>query len=157
MAGSFALLYAQPLCRIAVMTHDQVGMHDDHVSLRFATHEVDVPEPLGGLVATLCTGSRRGHIGIGAPATIRWLFPGHLPGRPITASRLGARLGPLGVDARAGRRAALLQLATELPAPVLAGSLGITTATAADWVKTAGGDWANYAAETARIRYAKPR
>lgn len=158
VAGSFVLLYAQPLSRIAVMTQDQISVHDDgHVTVRFATHDLEVPEPLARLVATLATGTRRGHIGIGAPASSPWLFPGHLPGRPITAARLGERLGPLGIDARAGRRAALLQLAAELPAPVLAGSLGITTATAVDWVKAAGGDWASYAADTARTRLAKPR
>ncbi len=158
VAGSFVLLYAQPLSRIAVMTHDQVTLHDDDaVSVCFATHQLDLPEPLAVLVATLATGTRRGHVGIGAPATTRWLFPGHLPGRPITPARLGTRLAVFGIDARAARRAALLQLAAELPAPVLAGSLGITTATAVDWVKAAGGDWATYAADMARTRFANQR
>jgi hypothetical protein len=39
---------------------------------------------------------------------------------------------------------------------MLAGSLGITTTTATDWVKAAGGDWASYAADTARTRFATP-
>jgi hypothetical protein len=158
VAGSFVLLYAQPLSRIAVMTHDQVTLHDDGaLSVSFATHDVELPEPLAALVATLATGARHGHVGIGAPETTRWLFPGHLPGRPITPARLGTRLAVFGIDARAARRAALLQLAAELPAPVLAGSLGITTATAVDWVKAAGGDWANYAAEITRTRFATGR
>jgi hypothetical protein len=158
VAGSFVLLYAQPLSRIAVITHDQITLHDHGtVSVRFATHHLDLPEPLATLVATLASGARRGHTGIGTPTTSPWLFPGHLPGRPITASRLGQRLAPLGIDARAARRAALLQLAAELPAPVLAGSLGITTSTAVDWIKAAGGDWANYAADITRTRFATPR
>jgi len=150
VAGSFVLLYAQPLSRITVMSTDQVGVHGRQVTVRFARHDVDIPEPLADLVATLAATGRQDHVGIAAPATTQWLFPGHLPGRPITASRLGARLGPLGIDARAARRAALIQLAAQLPAPVLADSLGITATTATDWVKTAGGDWANYAASTAR-------
>jgi hypothetical protein len=158
VAGSFVLLYAQPLSRIAVTTHDQITLGDDGaVSVRFATHHLDLPEPLATLVATLATGARRGHVGIGAPAGSPWLFPGHLPGRPITPARLGARLAAFGIDARAARRAALLQLAAELPAPVLAGSLGIATTTAVDWVKAAGGDWANYAADVTRTRFATPR
>ncbi len=76
--------------------------------------------------------------------------PATYPGRPITAARLGVRLGALGIDARAARRSALIQLAAELPAAVLADTLDIKIATASDWVKTAGGDWANYAATTAR-------
>jgi hypothetical protein len=158
VAGSFVLLYAQPLSRVAVITHDQITLHDDGaVSIRFATHEIDLPEPFASLVATLSTGNRRGHVGIGAPTTSPWLFPGHLPGRPITPARLGERLALFGIDARAARRAALLQLAAELPAPVLAGSLGIATTTAVDWVKAAGGDWANYAADITRTRLATTR
>lgn len=158
VAGSFVLLYAQPLSRIAAMTHDQVAVAaDGAVSVRFARHDLQVHEPLATLVASLATGARRGHVGIGAPATTPWLFPGHLPGRPITAARLGERLRPLGIDARAGRRAALLHLGAELPAAVLAGSLGITTVTAVEWVKAAGGDWANYAAEMSRSRFVTVR
>jgi hypothetical protein len=157
VAGSFVLLYAQPLSRIAVTTRDHITVHDDGaVSVRFATHHLDLPEPLATLVATLTTGAPRGHVGIGSPTNSPWLFPGHLPGRPITPARLGARLAKFGIDARAARRAALLQLAAELPAPVLAGSLGIATTTAVDWVKAAGGDWATYAADITRTRLATP-
>jgi hypothetical protein len=78
------LLYAQPLSRIAVMTNDQIDIHDDYVTVRFATHHLHIPEPLAGLVATIATGTRHGHISIGTPTTSRWMFPGHLPGRPIT-------------------------------------------------------------------------
>ena len=157
VAGSFVLLYAQPLSRIAVMTTDQINHSDDIVAVRFALHDVDIPEPLAGLVATLTSGEHRAHVGVGATATTPWLFPGHLPGRPITPSRLGDRLSPYGIDARSARRAALLHLGSQLPAPVLADALGITATTATDWVKAAGGDWANYAAHTARTRVAQPR
>ena len=156
IAGSFVLLYAQPLTRTAAMTTDQVHIDDGAVSIRFAAHAVQIPEPLATLVTTFAAGGHRSHTGIGA-TTSSWLFPGHHPGRPITPSRLGDRLTPLGIDARAGRRAALLQLASQLPAPVLADTLGITATTATDWVKAAGGDWANYAADTARHRFAQPR
>ena len=32
-----------------------------------------------------------------------------------------------------------------------------TTSTAVDWIKAAGGDWANYAADITRTRFATPR
>ena len=150
VAGSFVLLYAQPLSRIAVLTHEQITATSATVSVRFGRYAVEIPAPLDQLVATLDATGRRPHTSIGAPTTSTWLFPGHLPGRPITAARLGARLGALGIDARAARRSALIQLAAELPAPVLADTLGIKIATASDWVKTAGGDWSNYAAATSR-------
>ena len=85
------------------------------------------------------------HVGIGSTPT-RWVFPGHLPRRPITAAQLGNRLATFGIDARSARRAAQLQLAAEVPAVVLAEMLGVAITTAVDWVHAAGGDWANYAA-----------
>lgn len=62
---------------------------------------------------------------------------------------LNRGLGAFGIDARAARRAAQLQLAAQVPAVVLAETLGVTINTATDWVHAAGGDWANYAAVTA--------
>ena len=48
------------------------------------------------------------------------LFPGGMPGKPITASQLGERLRTLGIYAMPGRRAALTDLAAKMPAAVLA-------------------------------------
>ena len=94
VAGALLLCYGQQLSRIAVMTTDQVHRHDDHVSLRFGGHGITVPEPLARLLTELLDNGRS-HRGVGSPGTSPWLFPGHLPGRPITASRLGERLRPL--------------------------------------------------------------
>jgi hypothetical protein len=44
----------------------------------------------------------------------------------------------------------MLELASTVPAAVLADLLGIHTTTAADWAHAAGGDWTHYAAEIAR-------
>ncbi|BCO36341.1 hypothetical protein H7H69_16410 [Mycobacterium heckeshornense] len=93
----------------------------------------------------------RRHASLAAPRS-NWLFPGHFPAQSITPARLGARLGRLGIDAQTGHRAAMLQLATTVPAAVLADLLGIHTTTAADWAHAAGGDWSHYAAEVARTR-----
>ena len=59
-------------------------------------------------------------------------------------------LRALGIYAQTGRRAALLDLATQLPAAVLADLLGLHQTTAAKWMHQAGGDWSGYAAELAR-------
>ena len=96
VAGSLLLCYGQQLSRIAVMTTEQVRRHDDLVSLRFAAHNITVAEPLAGLLTELIDVGRS-HRGVGLPGTSPWLFPGHLPGRPITASRLGERLRLVGV------------------------------------------------------------
>jgi len=89
----------------------------------------------------------RTHTGTGSPAVTPGLFLGGLPGKPITASRLGSRLRALGIYAQTGRRAALLDLAAQLPAAVLADLLGLAPGTAVRWMRHAGGDWSGYAAE----------
>jgi hypothetical protein len=93
-------------------------------------------------------GTHRG----GIPCPNRWLFPGGMPGKPITASQLGERLRALGIYAMPGRRAALTDLAAKMPAAVLADLLYLSPGTAVRWVHQAGGDWSRYAAELARER-----
>jgi hypothetical protein len=148
VAGAFLLCYGQQLSRIAMMTTGQVHRHDDDVSLRFGAHDLTVPQPLSVLLTDLIDVGRS-HLGVGSPTTTPWLFPGHLPGRPITPARLGERLRALGIRALPGRRATLLQLAAQVPAAVLAELLHLTPATATRWTRDAGGNWSRYAADLA--------
>ena len=67
--------------------------------------------------------------------------PGLLPGQPITAERLSARLNAIGIPVRAARRAALTGLSAQVPAAVLADALGINPTTAANWAHDAGSNW----------------
>jgi hypothetical protein len=152
VAGCLVLLYAQQLSRIVALTVDHIDVDpDNEVLLRIGSDEVPLPAPLGDLVLRLADTGRR-YVGVGTPPETRWLFPGHLPGRALSAARLGERLGKLGINVRAGRRAALMHLAARLPAAVLADLLGIHATTAVGWVNAAGGDWSHYAAQLARER-----
>ena len=151
VAGCLLLLYGQQLSRIAALTTGQVTRHDDAVFIRFGQHDVPVPGPLGAALLELIRDGRT-HAGVGSPARTRWLFPGGLPGKPITASQLGERLRTLGIYAMPGRRAALTDLAAKLPAAVLADLLHLSPGTAVRWMHEAGGDWSRYAAELARER-----
>lgn len=149
VAGALLLLYGQQLSRITEITHDQITTRDGQVFLRLGRDDLHIPEPLAGLLTELARNGRR-YVGVGSPATTRWLFPGMQPGRPITASRLGQRLRRLGIRAQPGRRGALTHLAAQLPAAVIADLLGIHPTTAANWVHDAGGDWNRYAAQLTR-------
>jgi hypothetical protein len=151
VAGCLLLLYGQPLSKIAVMTTSQVTGTGDTMTIRLGNHDMPVPGPLAAAVADLISNGRA-YRGVGSPARTTWLFPGHMPGRPITPSRLGERLRTIGIYAQTGRRAALLSLAGQLPAAVLADLLGIHQTTAARWTHQAGGDWSRYAATLARNR-----
>ena len=149
VAGCLLLLYGQPLSRIAAMTTSQVTRRDGQTFLRLGRHDVPAPGPLASAITQLINDGRS-HRGVGSPQQTPWLFPGHLPGRPITPATLGERLRALGIYAQAARRAALLDLAAQLPAAVLADLLGLHETTAAKWMHQAGGDWSRYAAELAR-------
>jgi len=149
VAGCLLLLYGQPLSRIATMTTSQVTRHDSQTLIRLGRHDAPVPGPLADAIRQLISDGRS-YRGVGSPPATTWLFPGHLPGRPIPPARLGERLRALGIYAQTGRRAALLDLAAHLPAAVLADLLGLHETTAATWIHQAGGDWSRYAAELAR-------
>jgi hypothetical protein len=82
--------------------------------------------------------------------------PAACPGEPITASRMAERLRAIGIPTRAARRAALTDLAAQLPAAVLADLLGLHPTTAVKWMSQAGADWSRYAAEIARTRNHQP-
>ena len=94
--------------------------------------------------------TRRGHAAIGDQGTSPWLFPGGQPGRPISAEQLTERLRQIGIRSGQARSAALFQLATDLPAAVLARMLGIHIAVAVAWQRASAGDWSAYAAEVSR-------
>ena len=145
------LLYGQNVTRIAALTVSQVTRHEDDVHIRLGKHDIPVPPALGTILLTLITDGKP-YTGTGSPATGKWLFPGLLPGQPITPARLSARLNAIGIPVRAARRAALTDLAAQVPAAVLADALGIHPTTAVHWTRDAGSDWNRYAAELARTR-----
>jgi hypothetical protein len=149
IAGTLLTLYGQQLSRITALTTDHITTHTGgSIHLHLGRHTIPLPEPLTTCIHQLLAGARVHH-SIGSPATTDWLFPGHHPGRPITASRLGQRLRALGIDARADRRTALTHLGAHLPAAVLADLTGIHPTTAVGWTRHSGADWATYAAELA--------
>ena len=154
-AGCLLLLYGQQLSRITAMTTSQVTSQDGTVHVRFGDHHVPVPDPLGVILTELIR-TGRSHAAAGSPATTPWLFPGSMPGQPITANWLSQRLRALGIHARASRRATLTDLAAQLPAAVLADLLHLAPGTAVHWTRDAGADWSRYAAELARTRNHQP-
>jgi hypothetical protein len=148
-AGLLVLLYAQWPSAISRLTLDHVQAGSEQVRLRLGREPVTLPEPLAGLVRQLLA-TRRGHAAIGDRGTSTWLFPGGQPGRPVSSYRLAERLRDLGIHSGQARSTALFQVATDLPAAVLARLLGIHIAVVAAWQRASAGDWAGYAAEVSR-------
>jgi hypothetical protein len=143
------LLYAQWPAAISRLTVDQIDIDADEISIRLGDEPIVLPEPLAALARQVVT-RRRGKAAIGDDGASPWLFPGGQPGRPISAYQLAERLRQLGLHPGQARSTALFQLATDLPAAVLARMLGIHISVAVAWQRASNGDWASYAAEISR-------
>lgn len=150
VAGALVVLYAQPVARIARLTRTDLVRDGEKTLLRLGHDRLLLPEPLASLAHQLTSHRPVGMAG-NLDHTPVWLFPGRRPGTPMHPTHLARRLRRLGVDCRASRNTALLQLAAEVPAAVLADLLGLNPNTAIKWVQLAGGNWTRYAAECARI------
>ena len=148
-AGLLVLLYAQWPAAISRLTTSHIEANDGDVRLRLGHEPVVLPEPLAALALHLVD-IRQGHAALGDQGTSPWLFPGGQPGRPISAFRLGERLRQLGLRPGESRSTALFQLATELPAALLARMLGIHISVAVAWQRASAGDWTDYAADYSR-------
>lgn len=149
VAGLLVLLYAQWPATISRLTIDHIQASQDEVRIRLGREPVTLPEPLAGLVRHVVA-TRQGHAAIGDQEASPWLFPGGQPGRPISAFRMAERLRQLGIRSGQSRSTALFQLATDLPAALLARMLGIHITVAVAWQRASSGDWAAYAADVSR-------
>jgi hypothetical protein len=149
LAGLLVLLYAQGATAISRLTVGHIHVGDEEVRLHLGRVPIHLPEPVAALARTVLA-HRKGHATIGATKPSPWLFPGGQPGRPISTARLTHRLNNLGIQPSQARSAALFQLATEIPAAILARTLGIHTDVAVIWQRHAAADWTTYAAEVSR-------
>jgi hypothetical protein len=149
LAGLLVLLYAQGATAICRMTVSQVQATGNTALLRIGRVPVQLPEPVATLARTVAA-SRKGHATIGARQPSPWLFPGGQPGRPVSAARLTRRLEALGIRPGQARSTTLFQLAAEVPAAILARTLGISTDVAVTWQRISSGDWTAYAADVSR-------
>ncbi|MFI7337013.1 site-specific integrase [Streptomyces sp. NPDC050085] len=146
VAGLLLLLYAQHVNTIRHLTVDHVRHDGGQWKIMLGDRPIMLPAPLDVLMEELIT-SRRGHSLVDAPGG--WLFPGRVPGRPLSRDQLVLRLRALGVIPRQDRATALFTLASQVPAAILARMLGIHRAVAVQWQQASGGDWAAYAADVA--------
>ncbi|MEO3863628.1 hypothetical protein [Acrocarpospora sp. B8E8] len=145
-AGLLIILYAQKLTDITALTINHVHQRDGHTFLYLGSRPIALPTPLDDLVNELVAIRKPRGGGVLNPESA-WLFPGRWPGRPLTEGALARRLHELGLNPRQDRNTALFTLAAELPAAILAKTLGINIKGAIQWQKIAAGDWSTYAAD----------
>jgi len=142
VAGVLVVVFAQPVIKIASLTVDDAAIDHETVAIRFGETAITLPQPLDDHLRELII-DRRDRAAAALPPP-GWLFPGSSPGRPIGAQSLSRRLKRIGVDCQARRIAALVDMAGQVPAPVLADLLGIGILTATRWAEIAGRPWGDY-------------
>jgi len=145
VAGLFVLLFAQPLSRTCRMRADQITSHaDGTVTATFGTFSIELPQPLDRLVLQhLAT---RGQASYASQPDL-WLFPGGHPGRHLATENIRSPLVQRGIQPGTARNAAMYQLASEIPTPILAEMLALHPNTAARWAALAARDWSRYIAQ----------
>ena len=127
------------------MRADQIQQRaDGTVNVTFDTVAIELPEPLDRLLLEHL--ARRGQASY-ASRPDPWLFPGGIPGRPMATESVRLQLVGHGIHPFTARKAALFQLAGEIPTPVLAELLGLSTATAVRYSTLASRSWTQYMAQ----------
>ncbi|WP_406100646.1 hypothetical protein OG698_00195 [Streptomyces sp. NBC_01003] len=123
LAGLLVLLFAQPVSRIASLSCQDVVPSDDGATLALGPVPLELPPPLDTLALELA--QPRPQSGALGRASTQWLFPGRMPGRPISVGQLGRHMTALGIRVKPARNTALMTLAAELPAVVFSRLLGL--------------------------------
>jgi len=155
VVGALVVIYAQRLTNIAQLTIHDVSDSNGEVFVRLGKEAVWMPEPLGEFLRQL---PWRRQVGIaGKLKQSEWLFPGRQAGRHQHPDYLRMRLAGIGIECIPARNAALIQLASEVPAAVIADMLGLHVGTADRWVELAGAKWTGYAADRSVMGSRVPR
>ncbi len=121
-------------------------LRDNNAYLTAGRHPILLPPRLATILTRLAAQPPPQLMISHDPAAPRWLFPGRIPGQPLHARSLTARLSRHGISARPARNGALIALAADLPAAIMADLLGMHVSTAVRWVTYARRDWAAYLA-----------
>lgn len=143
-AGALVLLYGLTLSKVTQLRTSDLTTRNGRTYLTLSTHELRVAPPVGRLL----DGQAAHADSLGTP----WLFPGAQPGQHVSTA-MGSKLRRHGLPGTSSARAAaLISLAAELPAAVIADLLGISIQTAERWGDHARYDWSQYLAARTESR-----
>jgi hypothetical protein len=150
-AGLLLLLFGQPISRIVRLTTNDLTQSEDKLTVALGPVPLELPPPLDTLILRLRDSPADNRRAAARPR--HWLFTGYTSNpshHHLSSQQLAQRLRQLGIHLRPGRNTALVELAAELPAAVLAKLLGLHPDTATGWNSRAGAPRAEYAAELAQ-------
>ncbi|WP_328988843.1 hypothetical protein OG394_21705 [Kribbella sp. NBC_01245] len=163
-AGAVILLYGIPLAKVVELTSAHLSQRPgpatdrgipDGLRVSLDSPVIAAPPALGRLLAQLpaAPANPRSRPLIEAAEDPRdWLFPGRSALGHVNASVIAKRLKDHGIRVRPSRNAALIALAADLPASVVATLFNISISAAVRWSRRAGRDWNAYIAAEAATR-----
>jgi hypothetical protein len=143
VAGGLILLYGLPASRLRLLTAEQIRHDGGDTYLDIGSQPLFIPPRLAVLLRELAAAPRQ-RSKVPVARDRRWLFPGVIPGEPLSPNGFVRLLRREGVVTRTARSAALIAFAAELPPPVLAELLGLAVQTAQKWAARTRPDWAAY-------------
>jgi hypothetical protein len=159
--GAITLLFGLSTERLCHLTLEHLKFGDKHAHLVLGRHPVLLPPRLAELLRQLAEQPQlRPQLSRAHPGP-RWLFPGMVPGKPISTHGMTQKLNRHGMTQKLNRHGmtqklnrhgilvrngAPAALAADLPSPILADVTGMHRHTALRWVAYARRDWAEYLA-----------
>lgn len=141
VAGATIMLFGVRMARLVQLTIDDVTSRDGAVWLVAGRAPIRMPSPLDRLLTRLVAAPADPSPISRAVGPARFLFPGTAAGRPMRPDSLNRRLRRYQILAEPARHNALLHLAADLPAAILADLLGVHVNTILRWAEHSGGDW----------------
>ena len=137
LIGLLALVFGQHVSRVCTLTVEHIIEDAGVLSVTFGTDPVKMPPCLAEVL------SSQSHEAAANPKARRpdgkrWLFPGQQFGNHVTANAVVRALIRIGVKSRPARNAALMSLAAELEAGIVASAFGLHINTAVLWSVNAG-------------------
>ncbi|WP_231963333.1 hypothetical protein [Mycobacterium adipatum] len=144
VAGVLLLLYAQPLSKIAALQATAIARVDGETRIALGKEPIPVPEPFASQLNYHLHHRPNLRTAGGAIGTA-WLFPSSRPGQHLDPQSIMHRLRWLGINLLGSRNTALQELASEIPAPLVADVLGYSDQVTQKHAAEAGNTWAAYA------------
>ncbi|WP_405814341.1 hypothetical protein OG241_07035 [Streptomyces sp. NBC_01390] len=146
---SLTLLYGMPASTVRLLTANDVRYGPDGIYLDLGRQPLFVPPRPAALVVGLADSARQSASMTASTSSRAWLFPGTVPGQPLSTAGYSLLMRRHGFHIVPARSAALIALAGQLPSPVLAELLNIHVHTARKWASYSQPDWSAYLAERA--------
>lgn len=134
VAGLLILLYGARVERIHKLTTADLSGLEGSTKLAISPEPIELAAPIAQLIEQLAGNARRSPRTLTRTGKGSFLFASpRRPHEPIHPTTLGRRLAAAGVRAQITRNHAMLALATDLPAAVVATQTGVTQQTASRW------------------------